>query len=226
MAGFIIGQKDIQTQTFNEKGNLIPVTKIFTSPCFLIDINWPETKGYASVKLGFGVAKRNLKPVKGQLEKAGIQTPLRFLKEIRIKHLSKDMQLIEEEGKKGLLVGEQKLFIGQEMKPEMLFKLGDIIDVVGTSKGKGFQGVVKRHGFRGGPATHGQSDRERAPGSLGSGTTPGRVFKGLRMAGRMGGDRVTVQNLQVVGLEDQAILVKGLVPGAKSGFVEVKTHGL
>jgi len=226
MAGFIIGQKSDQTQSFDEKGTMIPVTKILTSPCYLININWPETKGYASVQLGFGTAKRVLKPVKGHLEKAGIQAPLRFLKEIRIKHVTKDMQLIEEEGKKGLAIGEQKVFIGQEIKPETLFKIGDIIDVSGTSKGKGFQGVVKRHGFRGGPRTHGQSDRERAPGSLGSGTTPGRVFKGLRMAGRMGGDRITVQNLQVVAIEDQALIVKGLIPGAKGGLIEVRTHGL
>ena len=108
----------------------------------------------------------------------------------------------------------------------MLFKIGDIVDASGVSKGKGFQGVIRRYNFRGGPRTHGQSDRERARGSLGSGTTPGRVFKGLRMAGRMGGEKVTIQNLQVVGFEEKAILIKGLVPGGRNGVIEIKTHGL
>ena len=226
MAGFIIGQKDGQTQTFDTEGNLIPVTRIVTSPCFITNIKWTDAHAYASVQLGLGVAKRIQKPVKGQLTKAGIETPLRFLKEIRIKNNISEMTLIEEEGKKGLQIGEVKLFVGQEVKPEMFFKIGDVVDASGTSKGKGFQGVIRRYNFKGGPRTHGQSDRERARGSLGSGTTPGRVFRGLRMAGRKGGARVTVQNLQVVAIEDQSLLIKGLVPGGKGGLIEVKTHGL
>jgi large subunit ribosomal protein L3 len=226
MAGFILGQKDLQSQTFDEKGNLLPMTKILVTPCYLVNINWPETTGARSIQLGFGKAKHISKPVNGKLAKAGIKTPLRFLKEIRIRSDHKDLSVIEEEGKKGILLGEQKVFVGDEVKPTVIFKIGDIIDVSGTSKGKGFQGVVKRHGFRGGPKTHGQSDRERAPGSIGSTTTPGRVFKGQRMAGRMGGVRKTVQNLIVMQSDDTSITVSGLVPGARGGLLEVKTHGL
>ncbi len=226
MAGFILGQKGLQTQAFDEKGNLLPVTKISVTPCFLVNIKWSETKGPRSIQLGFGKAKHISKPVNGKLTKAGIKTPLRFLKEFRIRSEHKDLTVIEEEGKKGILLGEQKVFIGDEVKPTVIFKIGDIIDVSGTSKGKGFQGVVKRHGFRGGPKTHGQSDRERAPGSIGSTTTPGRVFKGQRMAGRMGGVRKTVQNLIVMQSDDTSITVSGLVPGARGGLLEVKTHGL
>ncbi len=124
-------------------------------------------------------------------------------------------------GKKGIIFGETKIFIGDSIKPTVVFKKGDLVKVSGTSKGKGFQGVVKRHHFAGGPKTHGQSDRERAPGSIGSTTTPGRVYKGKRMAGRMGGERVTVRNLEIVEVKDDGIVVKGLVPGAKKGLLEI-----
>lgn len=220
MAGFILGQKGLQSQSFDEKGNMLPMTKIVVSPCYLVNITWP------SIQLGFGKAKHISKPVNGKLTKAGIKTPLRFLKEFRMRNEHKDLTIIEEEGKRGIMVGEQKVFIGDEVKPTVFFKIGDIIDVAGTSKGKGFQGAVKRHGFAGGPKTHGQSDRERAPGSIGSTTTPGRVFKGQRMAGRMGGVRKTVQNLRVMQADDTSITVSGLVPGARGGLLEVKTHGL
>ncbi len=226
MAGFILGQKDLQTQSFDEKGNLLPVTKIVVNPCYLVNITWPETQGYRAIQLGFGKTKHISKPVNGKLTKAGIKTPLRFLKEFRVRNKHTDIAVIEENGKKGLQIGEQKVFIGEEIKPSVIFKIGDVIDVSGTSKGKGFQGAVKRHGFRGGPKTHGQSDRERAPGSVGSTTTPGRVFKGQRMAGRMGGQRKTIQNLIVMQADDTSITVKGLVPGSKGGLLEVKTHGL
>ncbi len=226
MAGFILGTKHNMTQMFDSEGNLIPVTKIETAPCFLVNIKNVETDGYISIQLGFGQAKTVSKPVQGQLTKAGIKTPLRFLKEARISPENKDITIIEEEGKKGLQIGEQKIFIGEEVKPTLLFKEGDIIDVSGTSKGKGFQGVVARHNFRGGPRTHGQSDRLRAPGSIGTGTTPGRVYKGKRMAGRTGGERVTVQNLIVMQTDEQSLIVKGLIPGAKGGLIEVRSQGL
>ncbi|MFA9288831.1 MAG: 50S ribosomal protein L3 [Weeksellaceae bacterium] len=226
MAGFILGTKKDQTQMFDEKGNRIPVTTIVTSPCYIVDIKNTDTDGYMSIKLGYGQAKRNGKSVAGQLKKAGIETPLRFMKEMRMRVLPANVEFVTEEQKKGIKVGENTLFIGDEVKPMMLFQIGDIIDVTGTSKGKGFQGVVRRHGFRGGPRTHGQSDRERAPGSLGSGTTPGRVFKGLKMAGRMGGDTITVQNLMVIAADETTLTVKGLVPGHKGSMVEVTTHGL
>lgn len=226
MAGFILGKKNNQTQMYDEAGNMMPVTIIDTAPCYLVDIKTPETAGYFAVRLAFGNAKNIAKPVKGQLEKAGIKTPLHFLKEIRISSDKKEIIAIEEEGKQGVQIGEQKIFIGEEVKPSVIFKAGDIVDVSGTSQGKGFQGVVKRHGFAGGPKTHGQSDRHRAPGSIGPATTPGRVFKGTRMAGQMGNKRITVQNLKVISINETSITVKGLIPGHKQGYVEVKTHGI
>ncbi len=226
MSGFILGTKHNQSQMFDTTGNLIPVTQIQTSPCYLVNVKTVPTDGSISIQLGFGQTKKNSKPVQGHLAKAGIKTPLRFLKEARMLSTHKDISVIEEEGKTGLLVGEQKIFIGEEVKPTLIFKEGDIIDVAGTSKGQGFQGVVKRHNFRGGPRTHGQSDRLRAPGSIGAATTPGRVFKGKRMAGRTGNERVTVQNLIVMQTDEQSITVKGLIPGKKGGLIEVKTHGL
>lgn len=128
---------------------------------------------------------------------------------------------LEEDGKKGIQVGEAKLFIGEEVKPDIFFKAGDMVTITGTSKGKGFQGVVKRHGFAGGPKTHGQSDRWRAPGSAGQSTTPGRIYKGKRMAGRMGSDRITVQNLKVIKVDETGITVKGVVPGHTHGLIEI-----
>lgn len=226
MAGFILGQKNNQSQMYDEAGNLMPVTVISTTPCYLIDIKTSEANGYFAVKLAAGTTKNIAKPVSGQLQKAGIKTPLHFLKEIRISSANKEIVTIEEEGKKGIQIGDQKIFIGEEVKPSVIFKVGDMVDVSGTSRGKGFQGVVKRHGFRGGPKTHGQSDRHRAPGSIGSGTTPGRVYKGSRMAGQTGNVRATVQNLRVVAADETTLTVKGLIPGYKTGYVEVKTHGI
>lgn len=220
MAGFTLGSKSDTTQLFDDQGRRIPVTFVKTTPCFIVDITWPDTRGYMSVKLGFGPSKNIKKTLQGQYKKAGIKTPLRFLKEIRLK---KAVEKVEENDKKGLKVGETSLFIGDEVKPAVVFKKGDIVNVSGTSKGKGFQGVVKRHHFAGGPKTHGQSDRWRAPGSMGQSTTPGRVYKGKRMAGHMGSDRVTIKNLQVVDVNDEGIFVKGVIPGAKSGLIEVKS---
>ena len=222
MAGFILAKKSKQSQMFDANGRRVPTTYLQTSPCYLIDIKMPEVDGYCAVKLGFGTSKNAKKSIQGQIEKAGIKTPLRFLKELRLK--PQDITVIEEEGKKGITVQDAKVFIGEEIKPAQLFKVGEVIDVSGTSKGKGFQGVVKRHGFRGGPKTHGQSDRLRAPGSMGQTTTPGKVYRGKRMAGRMGNDRVTIQNLTVIQVDDAGMLVKGLVPGATSGLLEVKGH--
>ncbi len=219
MAGFVLAEKLEQSQTFDETGKRTPVTLLKTSPCYLIDIKWPEVNSYMAVKLGFGQSKNIKKSVKGQLDKAGIKTPLRFLKEIRLDKVK--CSKVEENGKIGIQVGDVKLFIGEELKPETLFKVGDMVKVSGTSKGKGFQGVVRRHGFAGGPKTHGQSDRWRAPGSIGQTTTPGRVYKGKKMAGRMGTDRVSIKNLRVVKIDENGITVKGLVPGHKNGFLEI-----
>lgn len=222
MKGFALGQKLLQSQTFKD-GVRIPTTYLKTNPCYIVNIKWPEVDGYCSITLGFGLTKKIGKSVKGQLEKAGIKTPLRFLREFRLDCEKDKVSQIEEEGKKGITIDENKLLIGQEIKPSLLFKTGDKISVSGISKGKGFQGVVKRHGFAGGPKTHGQSDRHRAPGSIGQSTTPGRVYRGKRMAGRMGGERTTVRGLEVVEVNDEGMTIKGLVPGGKNGLLEIKT---
>ncbi len=222
MPAFILGEKKEQSQLFTEQGNLIPTTFIRTSPCFIVGVKSTPTYNHFSVQLGFGQVKTIKKTRLGILKKAGIKTPLRFLKEFRLERFGTAVKYIEEEGKKGVQINDLKLFVGTEIKPPVLFKIGDKLVVSGVSKGKGFQGVVKRHAFAGGPRTHGQSDRERAPGSIGQTTTPGRVFKGKRMAGRMGGVRTTIKNVEIVGVTDEGIVVKGSIPGAKSGLIEIK----
>lgn len=225
MAGVIIGEKLQQTQQFSEKEDMIPVTVINTSPCNLVAVFTKEKDGYNAIKLGFGKAKRTDKPTQGQLKKAGIKAPLSFLKEIRITP-NESLQFIEEDKKQGVQFGEKKVFIGEEINPSEIFKTGEKIDVSGISKGKGFQGVVRRHNFGGGPKTHGQSDRHRAPGSIGSSATPGRVFKGTRMAGQMGKTRITVKNLEVISADEKSITIKGLIPGPVGNKIEIRTVGI
>jgi len=218
MTGFILGTKGDHSQTFAENGERIPTTFIHTSPCYITEIKTKERDGYIAVQLGFGLCKKIQKPVKGILDKAGIKIPLRFLREFP---LSANAQVVVENDKKLLQIGELKLEIGSEIKPSTFFKIGDKVSISGYAKGKGFQGVVKRHHFKGGSRTHGQSDRERAPGSIGMTTTPGRVFKGKRMAGRMGNQRVTIANYKIIEFSDTGITVKGLVTGSKTKLVEV-----
>ncbi len=179
--------------------------------------------GYVAVKLGFQNARNIKKSVRGETEKAGIETPLRFLREFRLDKYGGVISAIEEGKKKGIQIGEAKIFVGDKLNPALLFQKGEKVDVSGTSKGKGFQGVVRRHGFAGGPKTHGQSDRWRAPGSIGQTTTPGRVYKGKRMAGRMGGVRVTIRGLKVVDVSEEGLSLRGLVPGPKKGLLEIKS---
>ncbi len=201
----ILGKKIGMTSIFDERGEVIPCTVIEAGPCYVTQIKTKERDGHESIQLGFGeVKEKNLtKPLKRHLAKA-IPKPLRFLREF-----------------KGFDAG--KLQPGAEVKVESLFTTGDIVSVAGTSKGRGFQGVVKRHHFGGGSRTHGQSDRERAPGSIGSSSFPSRVFKGLRMAGRMGGERVTVKNLKVVKVipESNILIVQGSVPGHINSVLEI-----
>lgn len=189
------------TQIFDERGEIAPVTLVEVGPCYVAQVKTEEKDGYTALQLGFGETKRLNKPQRGHLKKL---PPLRYLREVRVK----DVQ------------GYQ---VGQKIEAS-LFSVGDLVDVTGISKGKGFAGVMKRHGFRGGPATHGQSDRARAPGSIGATTTPGRVFKGLRMAGRMGNERVTVQNLKVVLVDPERNLlgVRGSIPGNRGDLVMVR----
>ena len=200
----LIGKKIGMTQIFDDQGAALPVTLIEAGPCYVTQIRRPKKEGYSAVQLGFGEAnpKRLTGGTLGHL-KANEIPPLRFLREFRIKELN--------------------VKIGEKVTVDT-FTLGERVDVIGTSKGKGFAGTVKRYGFRGGPKTHGQSDRQRAPGSRGSGTTPGRVYKGARSAGHMGRDRVTIQGLKIVlvDAERNLIGVNGAVPGPKGGLIMIK----
>lgn len=197
----LIGKKIGMTQVFTEDGSVKPVTAIEAGPCVVTQVRTPEKEGYSAVQLGFGEAKRLNSPERGHLGKLG---KFRHLREFR----TDDVASIE---------------IGQSVDVS-IFKAGDLVDVSGVSKGRGFAGGVKRHHFGGGPKTHGQSDRHRAPGSVGSGTTPGRVWKGLKMAGHMGNERVTVTHLEVVqaDAERNLLLVKGAVPGAPKGLLLIR----
>ncbi len=200
----LIGKKVGMTQIFDESGNSVPVTIIEAGPCYVTQIRTVEADKYSAVQLGFGeTAPRRISSGElGHLKRTNVP-PLRFLREFRVKN--PDVQE------------------GDQLKADV-FAMGEFVDVVGTSIGKGFQGPVKRYGFSGGPKTHGQSDRHRAPGSSGAGTTPGRVYRGKRRAGHMGNDRVTAQNLKVVlvDAERNLIGVRGSVPGSKGSVVVVK----
>jgi large subunit ribosomal protein L3 len=201
----LIGKKVGMTQIFDEFGVAIPVTLIEAGPCYVTQVRLAEVDGYSAVQLGFvEVKQKHL--TSGQLGhlKRNDLPPLRFLHEFRQKD-------------PGVNEGD-KLTVGS------VFAVGESVDVVGTSKGKGFAGAVKRHHFHGGPKTHGQSDRHRAPGSRSSGTTPGRVYKGSRGPGHLGFDKVTVQNLKVVMVDGERNLlgVRGAVPGPKGGVLMIK----
>jgi large subunit ribosomal protein L3 len=200
----LIGKKIGMTQIFDEAGAAVPVTLIEAGPCYVTQVRLPEKEGYAAVQLGFGEAKpkRLTGGQLGHLKKSELP-PLRFLREFRIK--------------------SPEFSVGDKVTVN-IFGLGERVDVIGTSKGKGFAGVVKRYHFRGGPKTHGASDRLRAPGSSGSTTTPGRVYKGSRRAGHMGSERVTAQGLKVVLVDAERNLlgVHGAVPGPKGGLVMIK----
>jgi large subunit ribosomal protein L3 len=228
----IIGKKVGMTQVFTDDGTAVPVTVIQAGPCWVTQVKSQDNDGYVAIQMGYEevaadvqdeaarqykVERRLSKPERGHLglldpsekhpERKSLSDPvppLRYLREFRVD----DVDGVE---------------TGQQVTVEV-FEAGDRVDVVGVSKGKGFAGTIKRHNFRRQPKTHGQSDRERAPGSIGSTSTPGRVLKGTRMAGRMGGRRVTSQNLEVVvvDLERNLLAVKGSVPGANGGLVTVR----
>lgn len=223
MQSVFLATKGKTSQKFDEKNIRIPVTTLQTEDVYLIDVKSSQKNGYNALKLAIGKAKRIDKPTKGQLQKSSITHTPRRIKEIRLKGENKDnTTLVEEDGTVNAYFGEMKVELGQMISPDIVFKVGDFVDVTGESKGKGFQGGVKRHGFHGGPKTHGQSDRWRAPGSVGATTTPGRTFKGQRMAGRMGSDRVTIKRLRVVEVGNGKIVVKGLVPGNPGELLEVR----
>jgi large subunit ribosomal protein L3 len=201
-AAGLLGRKVGMTSVFDETGRVVPVTVIQAGPCWVTQVKTADSDGYDAVQLGFEEYRRLTSAERGHTAKAGAPL-LRHLREWRVSDTS-------------------EYALGQRLDVSM-FNAGERVTLVGTSKGKGFQGVVKRHGFAGGPKTHGQSDRWRAPGSIGSGTTPGRVLKGLRMAGRMGHDRVTVKNLVVVRADPERniLLVRGAVPGPREALVLV-----
>lgn len=197
----LLGKKIGMTRLFTETGEIQPVTIIQLGPCYVTQVKTVATDGYNAIQIGFGHKRRLNKPEAGHL---GSNPPVRYLREIRTDDAAEYQ-------------------VGQVLDVS-LFQPGDLVDVTGTSKGKGFAGAVKRYGFRGGPKTHGQSDRHRAVGSIGSTTTPGRVFKGLRAPGHMGNRRTTVLNLEVVkvDVERNLIAVRGAVPGPTGGLLLVR----
>jgi len=201
----ILGRKLGMTQVFEEGGIATGVTIIEAGPCLVTQVKTPKTDGYSGVQLGWGEAEERqlTQGERGHLRKKKLP-------------LLRELQEVPVDSVEGIKVGARV--------DVSMFAAGEIVDVIGTSKGKGFAGVMKRHNFHGGQRTHGQSDRMRAPGSIGPGSTPGRVYKGLRMAGRMGNDRVTVQNLRIVSIdaERNLILVQGAIPGRTNGPVMVR----
>ena len=201
----LIGRKVGMTQIFDEQGKVIPVTVIEAGPCTVVQVKTVETDGYNAVQLGFGEVKEHKvnKPVKGHFAKSKL-TPKKHLREFRLNSL-------------------ENINVGDELKADT-FTAGDKLDIQGISKGKGFQGVIKRHGQSRGPMGHG-SMYHRRPGSMGPTSTPGRVFKGKKLPGHMGHETVTIQNLEVVkiDLDKNVVLVKGSVPGAKGAILKLKT---
>jgi large subunit ribosomal protein L3 len=203
----ILGTKLGMTQVFDETGQVVPVTVVLAGPCVVTAVRTPDNDGYSAVQIGFGEInpRKVTKPVAGLFEKAGV-TPRRYVAEIRTE-------------------GASEYQLGQELTADGLFSAGQRVDVTGKSKGKGTAGVMKRHGFKGLEASHGTQRKHRSPGSIGGCATPGRVFKGLRMAGRMGAARTTEQNLTVhaVDTDKNLLLIKGAVPGPRGGLVVVRS---
>lgn len=202
----IIGKKVGMTQIFDDNGNVIPVTVIQAGPCYVTQVRSSDRDGYIAVQLGFEETKpqRLTRGQLGHLKRNNLPA-LRVLREFRIRN------------------GEVDVEEGQEIKADV-FEIGERVDVIGKSKGRGFTGTIKRHGFHRQPKTHGQSDRERAPGSIGANTFPARTFKGLLMSGRSGNTRVTAENLEVVVVDSERNLlaVRGSVPGVNGGIVVLK----
>jgi large subunit ribosomal protein L3 len=201
----ILGKKIGMTSIYDEKGESVPCTVIEAGPCIVTQIKTKAKDGYEAVQVGFENKKEKHvnKPMAGHFKKANV-VPKKLIREFRNLDVTKFQP-------------------GSEIKIDALFSNGDVVSVSGESKGRGFQGVVKRHHFGGGLRTHGQSDRVRAPGSIGSSSYPSRVFKGMRMAGRMGGSRVTVKNLRVIQIipESNLVLIRGSVPGFNNSYVEI-----
>ncbi len=202
----VLGEKLGMTQVWDENNKVVPVTVVKAGPCVVTQVRSPETDGYSAVQIAFGAIdpRKVNKPDSGHFAKAGV-TPRRHMVEIRTDDAT-------------------EYTLGQELGTDT-FETGQVVDVVGTTKGKGFAGVMKRHKFHGLSASHGVQRKHRSPGSIGGCATPGRVFKGMKMAGRMGGVRQTTQNLVVQGIDAERglLLIKGAIPGPKGGLVFVRT---
>lgn len=216
----ILAEKKSMTQAWTKDGQRVPVTTIQAGPVVVTQVKTQEHGGYDAIQIGFGSRKiKNItKPMRGHLQKSSqnLQDKNKLPRYIREVKTSK-----QDAGN-----SEQSLRVGDVVKATDVLQPGDIVKVIGTSKGKGFQGGVRRWGFRGGPRTHGQSDRERAPGSIGQTTTPGRIMKGKKMAGRMGGERVTVHNLMVLEVSNDGTLrLSGPVPGPVHGLLQIEKVG-
>jgi len=203
LQGFL-GKKIGMTQIFREDGRVVPVTVIQAGPCVVTQVKTKETDGYEAVQLGFGEVRRRNKPESGHLKNSRLS---QYLREVATDDTS-------------------EFEVGQAIGVD-IFESGEKVDVIGTSKGRGFAGVMKRWNFGGGPRTHGQSDRARAPGSIGGGTTPGKVYKGLKMGGHMGNRRITVKGLEIIEVDTERnlLLVKGGIPGATNSLVQIRRAG-
>jgi large subunit ribosomal protein L3 len=204
----ILGKKIGTTEMVRENGDLDCVTAVLAGPCVVTQVKTSDADGYEAVQIGFEEVKRATRPLAGHQKRAG--KTFRYLREVR--------------SARGTGLDLSDVEVGAEVDVSV-FETGDRVDATGTSKGRGFAGGVKRHGFHGGPKTHGQSDRHRAPGSIGAGSTPGKVLKGQKMAGHMGAAQITVQNLEVVStdVERNLIFVKGALPGARNSLVYIRS---
>ena len=203
LQGFL-GKKIGMTQIFREDGRVVPVTVIEAGPCVVTQVKTKETDGYEAVQLGYGDVKRRNKPQAGHLKNSRLS---RYLREVATNDTS-------------------EFAVGQTIGVD-IFEAGEKVDIIGTSKGRGFAGVMKRWNFGGGPRTHGQSDRARAPGSIGGGTTPGKVYKGLKMGGHMGNRRITVKALEIIQIdaERNLLMIKGGIPGATNSLIQIRRNG-
>ena len=203
LQGFL-GKKIGMTQIFREDGKVVPVTVIEAGPCVVTQVKTKETDGYEAVQLGYGDVKRRNKPQAGHLKNSRLS---RYLREVATNDTS-------------------EFAVGQTIGVD-IFETGEKVDIIGTSKGRGFAGVMKRWNFGGGPRTHGQSDRARAPGSIGGGTPPGKVYKGLKMGGHMGNRRITVKALEIIEIdaERNLLMIKGGIPGATNSLIQIRRNG-
>ena len=203
LQGFL-GTKIGMTQIFREDGKVVPVTVIQAGPCVVTQVKTMETDGYEAVQLGFGDVKRRNKPQAGHLKNSKLS---RYLREVTTDDTN-------------------EFTVGQSIGVD-IFEAGEKVDVIGTSKGRGFAGVMKRWNFGGGPRTHGQSDRARAPGSIGGGTTPGKVYKGMKMGGHMGNRRIQVKGLEIIEIDTERnlLMVKGGIPGAPNSLIQIRRFG-